>query len=108
MEFAKQRPTERSLLFSEVQTRSVVGALVEAIPAVADQTRKDLEMWEWTGRLAPREREPTEEEKKKENDDLARIKAEWLKKAKKKKWTEDDEKQLVEKYRQTTIDRVSQ
>lgn len=64
-------------------------------------------MWESTTKVAPREREPTEEEKKKEADDLAKLKADWLKKTKKKKWTEDDEKQLIEKYRTTTIERVS-
>lgn len=53
-----------------------------------DTARKELEMWE----VPWREPQDTdgEAEKKARDDEVAKIKAEWLKKAKKKKWGEDD------------------
>lgn len=54
-------------------------------------------MWEVVWR-EPQETDG-EPEKKAKDDEIAKIKAEWLKKAKKKKWGEEDEKNLVADYR---------
>ena len=54
-------------------------------------------------------REPTDltpEEIKARADQLTKDKAEWLKKAKKKKWTDEMEKELVEDYKRKLNERV--
>ena len=39
---------------------------------------------------------------------MAKIKADWLKKAKKKKWTDDDEKNLITEYKNKLSAKVNQ
>lgn len=48
-------------------------------------------MWDSTWR--------EDEDPVKKAEDLVKVKAEWLKKAKKKKWNEELEKELVDDYR---------
>ena len=58
-----------------------------------DEARKELDMWEVPFR-EPLESD-TEEELKARKDEVDKIKAEWLKRAKKKKWGEEDEKEMI-------------
>lgn len=48
-------------------------------------------MWDWSFR-EPKE---TDAEAKADKDELDKVKAEWLKKAKKKKWGEEEERALL-------------
>jgi hypothetical protein len=72
---------------------------------MADNLRKELDMWE-IGWKEPSNNDPTPEEVKAKTDELVKVKAEWLKKAKKKKWNDDLEKELVEDYKKKLIERV--
>jgi hypothetical protein len=75
------------------------------VPTLAETVRKEIDMWEYTFKV-PSDNDPTPEEIKAKNDELTKIKAEWLKKAKKKKWTDDNERELIEDYRKKLSDRV--
>lgn len=57
-------------------------------------------MWEQVF-TTPLDRDLTEEEKKQKEDELQKVKGEWIKRTKKKKWTDDDNNQMVEKYKTT-------
>lgn len=63
-------------------------------------------MWEYVFKV-PGEQDPTPEELKIRQDEFTKMKAEWLKKAKKKKWNEELEKELIEDYRKRLQERVA-
>jgi hypothetical protein len=67
VDLSKKRPVERSLIYPEIG--KAVVKLVESVPALADNARKELDMWDYAFKI-PKDTDPTEEEKKKEADDF--------------------------------------
>lgn len=64
-------------------------------------------MWEYIFRPPSDEKDFTEAELKQFEDEKAKIKAEWMKKTKKKKWTDEEEKKMIEDYRASLFGKVS-
>lgn len=79
---------------------------VYEVPALSEAVRKELDMWEYNFKV-PSEQDPTPEEIKQKNDEINKIKAEWLKRTKKKKWTEENEKEMIEDYKKKFSERVA-
>lgn len=76
-----------------------------SIPETSENLRKELDMWDIIWK-EPTNIDPTVEELKFKADELAKSKAEWLKRAKKKKWNEEMEKELYDGYRKRLTDSV--
>lgn len=69
------------------------------LPATVEKVREDIGMWETSSFRPPsNERDFTEAEFKAMEDDKAKVKAEWMKRTKKKKWSDDEEKKMYEDY----------
>ena len=49
----------------------------------------------------------TEEELKARKDEVDKIKAEWLKRAKKKKWGEEDEKEMISWFKKKAVAKIN-
>lgn len=62
-----------------------------------DEVRREMDMWEIPFR-EPLETD-TEEDEKVRKEEVEKIKAEWLKRAKKKKWGEEEEKEMINQYK---------
>lgn len=62
-----------------------------------DAARKELDMWEVAFR-EPSEHD-TPEELKQRKEEVDKIKAEWVKKAKKKKWGPEEEAEIVNEFK---------
>jgi hypothetical protein len=84
--------------------RALVVSVAATVPETSDTLRRELEMWEvaW---MAPQEA-TFEVDVKVKADELTKNKAEWLKKAKKKKWNDEMEKELIEEYRRRFGEKV--
>ncbi len=71
-----------------------------------DAARKELDMWEVPFR------EPLEadspEDLKARKEEIDKIKAEWVKKAKKKKWGEEEEKEMVNEFKKKAQARTTE
>lgn len=65
-------------------------------------------MWDYVFRPPLNERDFTEQEIKIFEDEKQKIKAEWIKKSKKKKWTEEDDKKMIDDYRNALSNKISQ
>ncbi|KAL4481803.1 hypothetical protein ABPG74_007892 [Tetrahymena malaccensis] len=104
-ELSKVKPVERSQIFQ--QTKDFIWKLACNVPAVSDKVKEEMGMWEYVFRPPLQERDFTEQELKQFEDEKAKIKADWMKKAKKKKWTDDDEKKMIEDYRNQLSTRIS-
>ena len=79
--------------------------VASGVPEVGDNLRRELDMWDTTW-YAPSNNDLTDQEIKAKAEEIARNKAEWLKKAKKKKWTDEMEKELIEEYKKKLGERV--
>jgi len=96
IELCKNKPIERSEIFSEV--KDFIWKLGCAMPTIADKTREELGMWESTFRPPPDDRDFTDAEIKTIEDEKNKIKNDWLKKTKRKKWEKEDDKKMMEDY----------
>ena len=71
-----------------------------------DAARKELDMWEVPFR-EPLQTD-TEDDLKARKEEVDKIKAEWVKKAKKKKWGEEDEKEMVNEFKKKVQEKTKQ
>lgn len=105
LHFSRRKTPDRSPLYLEV--RELLSKVSLSIAGEFNDTaRKELDMWEVPWR-EPQDAD-AEPEKKARDDELAKIKAEWLKKAKKKKWGEEDEKNMLADYRKRVEERAKE
>lgn len=85
--------------------RDMLSKVAFSIPEISENLRKELDMWDTVWK-EPTEMNTTPEELKLKADELARNKNEWLKRAKKKKWNDEMEKELSDDYRKKLTERV--
>jgi len=100
-QIASQAPFQTLPIFDYFKT--LLEDVLYNIPAIADKTRLDEAIWDAV--YIPYLED--QEKKKKLLDDEAKIKAEWLKQAKKKKWTDEDEKALLEGYKKKLSESIN-
>lgn len=106
LELNSKRPVERSEMFSVV--RGILTSIALNLPATVEKVREELGMWESSSFRPPSdERDFTESEAKAMEDEKTKIKAEWIKKSKKKKWGDDEEKKMADDYSAAIQSRLS-
>ena len=103
VDLSKKPTVERSPVWSELRKKVV--SIVENLPIISDTVRKEIDMWDNTF-ISPGDKPISEEELRVREEELNKVKAEWLKKAKKKKWEKEDEKNLIAQYSATVNERM--
>ncbi|CAD8058113.1 unnamed protein product [Paramecium primaurelia] len=103
VKLAKKVPISRNPIYSVV--KDLLGDVANQVPQLSEDMRKELQMWEYTFH-EPEDLTP--EKAKAKLDEFNKMKANWLKNAKKKKWNDDMEKELIEEYKNKLGIKVSE
>ncbi|EGR28464.1 mycbp associated protein, putative, partial [Ichthyophthirius multifiliis] len=90
-ELNRKKPIERSEIYPLV--REKMNNIINNIAVFSDKSREELQMWDFIFRI-PQENQSffSEDELKKHEEENQKLKQDWMKKTKKKKWTDEDEK----------------
>lgn len=75
---------------------------------MVEKVREDIGMWESVFRPPSDEKDLSEAEIKAIEDEKNKIKAEWVKRKKVKKWAEEEDKKMAEDYRVAIDKRVAE
>lgn len=74
---------------------------------MSDKIKEEIGMWDYVFRPPLNERDFTDQEMKLFEDEKTKIKTEWIKKTKKKKWVEEDDKKMIDDYRNALSNKIS-